>query len=75
MSDQPDEEEEHRSLWSHVPDVVAGAGDVIVDLAAVFAIAWMAHAGIEPSAAQVLGGMIVSIAIGKRYYQSKGKPS
>jgi hypothetical protein len=48
--------------------------DMVVDVAAIIAIGYIAVMGVpngvSTGAAQILGGMITTIAIGKRYFQS-----
>lgn len=52
----------------------AKLADALVDSIAIGAIAWMAVSGVEAATLQVVGGMVASIAIGKRYYQNKRTP-
>lgn len=70
---QADETEHDHPLWTHVVKAGKTAADMTVDVAAISAIAWMAVQGVDPATLQVVGGMVASIAIGKRYFQNDHK--
>lgn len=57
-------------LWTHVVKAGKTAADMTVDVAAIGAIAWMAVSGVDAATLQVVGGMVASIAIGKRYFEN-----
>lgn len=62
------------SAWKHAVAVGEKLADMLVDVAAIIAIGYIAVMGVpngvSTGAAQILGGMITTIAIGKRYFQS-----
>ena len=51
------------------------AADMAVDIAAIIAIALMAVEQVDLATIQITGGMVTTIAIGKRYYESKQRTS
>lgn len=63
------------SKWTHLVSAGDRVADMGVDIAAILAIAYIAVQGVpngvEPAAAGTLGGMIASIALGKRYAEAK----
>lgn len=63
--------EHDHPLWTHVVKAGKTAADMTVDVAAIAAIAWMAVQGVDAATLQVVGGMVASIAIGKRYFQKE----
>ena len=80
MASSTDEEEVERAMdnanshdhpfWTHVVKAGKTAADMTVDVAAIAGISWMAVSGVEAATLQVVGGMVASIAIGKRYFQN-----
>lgn len=56
-------------LWTHVVKAGKTTADMAVDISAIAAIAWMAVEGVDAATLQVVGGMVASIAIGKRYFE------
>ncbi len=65
----------NHSLWKHLVSAGDRAADMAVDIAAITALGCIAvfgiPGGVPTEAAQILGAMITTVAIGKRYYQSK----
>lgn len=68
---QTEAQSDSHSFWTHVVQAGDRFADMAVDVTAMLTIGWMAVEGVEPATLQVIGGMIVTVAIGKRYYQSK----
>lgn len=74
---ESDDNRRRRSVWSHIVAAGDRFADMMVDISAIVALAYIAVIGVPNGlgleAAQILGAMITSIAIGKRYFQSKGQ--
>lgn len=66
---EKDGEEDSHSVWSHVVKALANAADATVDVAAIVGVTLMAIRGVDPATMQVVGGMVVSVALGKRYIE------
>lgn len=66
-----DETEESHPVWKHVVKAGKNTADMTVDVAAIAGISYMAVNGVPPATLQVVGAMVVTIALGKRYYDAK----
>lgn len=56
-----------RSIIDRLPAL----GNSLVEISAVFALAWVAQSGASEATVQVVAGAIASVAIGKRYLAGK----
>lgn len=70
VSETEDGDNRH-SVWLHLVKAGKNAADMTVDVAAIGGISWMAVSGVEAATLQVVGAMVVSVALGKRYYQNQ----
>lgn len=59
------------SFLTHLVAAGDRLADMLVDVSAIGVIGYMAISGVATETGQVLGAMVTTIAIGKRYYQSK----
>lgn len=69
-SKDPDVESAH-SVWVHLVKALKKVANSLTDIVGIVAIAYVAVSGVSGSSLQITAAVIATIALGKRYYQSK----